>query len=351
MVLAGGFVAATAAVACGRTPAPAMSPAPVSPRLQCVPAAVPAGPITVAIAWPSDPVAAPSLSPAVSRLLSQIASSAVAAGCVSPRPGERMDGPDTVVVRRASDGGARDLLDQGTDILVTRDRPVVAYAADRPGVVLVPLVWDRVYVLVVRHQGELPDSAANTLRVALASDAFHADAQAFGAGRAVPDIACLAGTVRATPVPVAPGAPDGRVLDAARILYSEDDSVARFLAERIAVLASTRSSLVAGAAPALFRAGAEVYATGVSAKEFPAAVSDGSGAAYIVAIPSPAPASCGGAGALPANASGPATQTGDLRPAIVPLVETRAWAIVRRDAVSRIAAIGDRVVVAEDRAP
>jgi hypothetical protein len=82
--------------------------------------------------------------------------------------------------------------------------------------------------------------------------------------------------------------------------------------------------------------GTEMYATGLPASEFPRAVKDASGTAYIVAIPSVTLPSCGEARAFPA---------------VVPLIETRAWAIVRRDAVSRIAALGGQAVVAEDRAP
>jgi hypothetical protein len=126
------------------------------------------------------------------------------------------------------------------------------------------------------------------------------------------------------------------VPNAERILYDQEDSVARFLAERMAVLASTGSSLLAGVAPALGRMGTETYATGLPAGELPRAVVDATGAAYIIAIPSATPLLCGEARRLPA---------------IVPLIETRAWAIVRRDAASRIAALSGRPAVAEVRAP
>ena len=279
----------------------------------------------------------------VPRLLGQIRAAGAAPECVTA-------GQDTVVVRRVSDRGARDPLDQGADIPVTRDRSVVAYAAGNPGLVSVPLPWDRVYVLVVRHQPGLPDSAANPLRAALASDAVHADARAFGAGVVLPDTVCGGDTAHlSAAVASLPAA--GKMPGAARILYDQEDSVARFLAERVAVLASTGSSLLAGVAPALGAMGEEMYATGLPARDLPRAVMDASGAAYIVATPSPGPRSCGETGAFQASAPRVIMQSGGRQAAMVPLIETRAWAIVRRDALSRIAALGGRAVVAEERAP
>jgi hypothetical protein len=254
-------------------------------------------------------------------------------------------------VRRVSDRGARDALDQGADILVTRDRLVVAYATGRPGLVPIALPWDRVYVLVVRQQASSPDSDANPLRAALASDAVRADARAFGAGMVVPDTICGGDAGHAAHAAVAPLVADGQVRGAAHILYDQEDSVARFLAERIAVLASTRSSLLAGVAPALGRAGTEMYAMGLPASELPRAASDTSERAYIVAIPLRTPPSCGDDAAFPPSAPGFTIASGDRQTATVPLIETRAWAIVRRDAVSRIAALSGRAVVAEDRTP
>ncbi len=338
-------MAVAGAAACGKTymPAPSPGPVPAGRAAACTPAIAPAGPIAVAIAGPPDSLGANDPAAAVPRLLSQIAAAAAAAAvpeCVSPGPagpgGSPADGQDTIVVRRVGDRGARDALEQGADIVVTRDRSVVAYAAGHPGLISVPLPWDRVYVLVVRHQPGRTDSAADPLREALASDAIHADARPFRAGTVLPDTSCGGDAAHPASVAVAPLPSAERAPGAARILYDQEDSVARYLAERVAVLASTGSSLLAGVAPALGRMGTEMYATGLLASELPRAVMDASGAAYIVANPSVTPPSCGEARALPA---------------VVPLIETRAWAIVRRDAVSHVAALGGRAVVAEDRAP
>ena len=292
----------------------------------------------VAIAGPSDPGGARGPASAVPRLLNHIASSAAVSGCVSPTPSEpggmAMGGHDTVVVRRVSDRGVRDVLDQGTDILVTRDRLVVAYAADRPGLELVSLPWDRVYALVIPHQPAVADSAADPLRVSLASDAVHADARAFGTEKVLVDSTCRADTALATQEASTPRAAADRVRDATHILYDQDDSVAQFLAERIAAFASTRSSLLAGPAPLLGRGSAEMYATGLPAGALAAAVMNGSGVAYIIASRSLGPASCDDASALPVDAPSLVLQTGGQPLAIIPLIETRPWAIVRRDAIS-----------------
>jgi hypothetical protein len=338
----GGFVGVAGTAACGKSyrPAPPPGPVPAGQSAACAPVTAPAGPISVAFAGPPDSVGASDPAAAVAALLTQIAAAAIAPACVNPRPARPIDttedGQDTVVVRQVGERGARDALDQGADIVVTRDRSVVAYAADNAGLVSVPLPWDRVYVLVVRPGPAWRDSVADSLREALASDAVHADARAFGAGRVSPGTVCSGDSAHPASAAVAPPPAARRTPGAARILYDQADSVSRFLAERMAVLASTSSSLLAGMAPALGRMDTEMYATGLPAGELPGAVTDGSGGAYIIAIPSATLQLCGEAGALPA---------------IVPLIQTRAWAIVRRDGVSRIAALGGRPVVAEVRAP
>ncbi|MFI5248757.1 MAG: hypothetical protein ACHQTF_02240 [Gemmatimonadales bacterium] len=342
------------AAACGKAYAPALSLDTVPLAVPCAPAKAPAAPMAVTIAGAPESPGVSDPASVVQRLLSQIGAAGAAPACVGPGPAERGGmanaGQDTVVVRRVSDRGARDALDQGADIMVTRDRSVVAYAAGNPGLVSVPLQWDRVYVLVMRRQPGQPDSAAIPLGAALASDVVHADARAFAAGMVLPDTVC-GGDATHPSVAAAPLPASGRMPGAARILYDQDDSVARFLAERVAVLASTGSSLLAGVAPALSPMSAEMYATGLPARELPRALMDARSTAYIVAIPLPAAPSCGETGAFPASGPRMTMQSGDRQAAIVPLIETRAWAIVRRDAIPHIAALGGRGVVAEERAP
>jgi hypothetical protein len=327
--------------ACGRsyTAGPSTRPVPAG-QAACAAVTATAAPIAVAVAGPRDSAGASDPAPAIPLLLSQIAAVADTPECAGPRPagpgGSVANGQDTVAVRQVSDRAARDALDWGTDILVTRDRSVVAYAAGRPGLVSVPLSWDRVYVLVLHPQPGRPDFVTDSLREALASDVVHADARAFGSTWVLPDTACDDDAADRAKAVVGPPSAAGRVPRAARILYDQEDSVARFLAERIAVLASTGSRLLAGVTPALGRMGTEMYVMGLPAGELPRAAMDAGAAASIIAIPAVTPRLCGEAPALPA---------------LVPLIETRAWAIVRRDAVSRIAALGGRAVVTEVPAP
>src|SRR5437899_3236642 len=55
---------------------------------------------------------------------------------------------DTLVFRFAASGDARDLLDAGVDLLVTRDRALRDYAASLNSFTVVALPWDRTYVFV-----------------------------------------------------------------------------------------------------------------------------------------------------------------------------------------------------------
>ncbi|MGH7607682.1 MAG: ABC transporter substrate-binding protein, partial [Gemmatimonadales bacterium] len=60
---------------------------------------------------------------------------------------------DTLLFRIASSGDARDLLDAGVDLLVTRDPALRDYAAIQRGVVALELPWDRTYVFVTPEPG------------------------------------------------------------------------------------------------------------------------------------------------------------------------------------------------------
>jgi hypothetical protein len=133
----------------------------------------------------------------------------------------------------------------------------------------------------------------------------------------------------------------GRLRDTGRVVFDEADPVARFLAERVAVLASTRSAQLSAVAPTLDPSGAEMSVTGLSSRVFTHALQDGRSAAFIVMIPSAASLSCADApppGATPAGAG----------PGIIPLIETRAVAIVRLDLAARIASAARSASVVVD---
>jgi hypothetical protein len=190
-----------------------------------------------------------------------------------------------------------DLLDAGAAALVTRRPSVLAYAAGGRDRIALPLAWDRVYVALLAPASvarPLVDTLAG-VRAALARDAVRAEAR----GAEPPYWWETRATCRGQPWPER--APVGH-----RIVYPAADSTARELAERaVALPAAARLQLVA---------------VGLGASELTRALAAGGEVAYIVPYPRPSPAACGAVPARPRGAL------------IVPLVETRARAVLRRGA-------------------
>jgi hypothetical protein len=186
---------------------------------------------------------------------------------------------------------ARDAIDSGVDVLVTADPATVAYAATRPDYESAPLAWNRLYLLVL-PKGRGATGGGEALRVDLATNAVRVDArpaQSHGCGAVAPVIG-----------------PGSR----GRIVYAEGDSVARALAERLVALAPRPGFL----APLTLALDDDtLQARGIPADSLPAAVADGQDAGYIVSTPFPV-------------LSPPCPDA----PGILPLIETRAHAIVRR---------------------
>lgn len=191
---------------------------------------------------------------------------------------------DTIVFKLAAGGDARDLLDAGVDLLVTRDRALRDYAATLQDHSVVALPWDRTYVFVTAQAG---GSRFEGLELAVRAEARRAeggswwlDLRACGMGQTV-------------------SSPDstGR----RRILYSRSDPTARELAGRLAALT-------------------QAVATGRAADDFSLALAAGKDWGYVVALPrAPADVCRSAKDLLP---SWPGTFTA--------LVDTRPTAIVRR---------------------
>ncbi len=197
------------------------------------------------------------------------------------------NGGDTLVFRFAPGGDARDLLDAGVDLLVTRDRALRDYAATLKNFTVVALPWDRTYVFVTPEAG---GTRYDGMEQAVRAEArrpegsfWWSDLRPCGMG----------GTGGSSSPPTSTGQ--------RRILYSRADPTARELAGRLAAL--TR----AVAAPR-------------GPDDLSDAVSSGKDWGYIVALPRIAPDPCRVAQQL--LPSWPAT--------ITALVETRPTAIVRR---------------------
>jgi hypothetical protein len=199
---------------------------------------------------------------------------------------------DTLVFRLASAGDARDLLDAGVDLIVTRDRALRDYAATLKDRAVVALPWDRTYVYVTpQAEGGRPrfDGLEQAVRAEARSpegDGWWLDLRPCGLGGG--------GTATGSPPATTP-------TNQRRILYPRSDATARELAGRLAAL--TRG-----------------VATARSNDDFKAAVAAGKDWGYVVAVPRMTADPCRTARSL--LPEWPAT--------ITALVETRPTAIVRR---------------------
>src|SRR5262249_20706920 len=183
---------------------------------------------------------------------------------------------------------ARDLLDAGVDLLVTRDRALRDYAATLQNYAVVPLPWDRTYVYISATTG---DTRYDGLEEAVRSDARRAEG---GSGSWWRDFkGCGLGQDSV------PAVTTGQH----RILYTRGDPTARELAGRLAALT-------------------HAVATSRAADDFRAALAAGKDWGYVVALPRVTADVCRSARDLLPG-----------WPAIVtPLVDTRPTAIARRGA-------------------
>jgi hypothetical protein len=213
-----------------------------------------------------------------------------------------------LVVRSGPD--ARDAIDSGVDLLLTSDPVALSYTSTRPDYDVVPLPWSRTYALAVplRSAGAVaeplssPDSVA--FRTSLARDAVRADARASES-----PVWWTKGCENTQP-PVAAPPVAGRQ----SIAYRADDPVARGLAERLVAV------------------GRRATASALSAAEFNRALYAGNGLGFIIALPKPSIAPCFDLTAL--SSSAPWLGAGPIADALVPLVDTRDRAVMKRDRVS-----------------
>jgi len=191
---------------------------------------------------------------------------------------------DTLVFKFAASGDARDLLDAGVDLLITRDRALRDYAATLQNHTVVPLPWDRAYLFVTADAGARFD--AGGLEQAVRAEARRAEGGWWGDLRPCAIARDTAATASTGPH---------------RILYARGDPTARELAGRVAALTH---AVAAGRAP----------------DDFAAALSAGKEWGYVLALPRVTTDACRSAkDVLP---TWPASLTA--------LVDTRPSAIVRR---------------------
>jgi hypothetical protein len=205
-------------------------------------------------------------------------------------------------------GDPRDLLDDGVDLLLTRDAAALDYAATLPHVESVPLAWQRTYVLLTPHRSRaaaLPGDA----RQRLADDAVRGEARGaqepFWWQTSADCAASVGAPSRPQPAPLP------------RIAYDADDPVARDLAERFVGLARAAGA-DAQAVLAVERA------RGLTGAPLAAALRRGADAGYIVSLDKRPEDPCRELEALMETAPWLDTNT------VLPLVETRLRAVVRR---------------------
>jgi hypothetical protein len=171
------------------------------------------------------------------------------------------------VLRFGSRPGAdpRDLLDAGTDLLLTRDPRAVAYARGLDGWSHAPAGWDRVYLLLSSLYQVRDPAAVAGIRDELASGALR------GEGRPPePDLvswadrcsAARADSVRDTSVAAL----------RRRVVYPREDPAARALAERLVARAETHLTTLVG--PSAAPPGTTITAAGLDAPSFARALAE-----------------------------------------------------------------------------
>lgn len=216
-------------------------------------------------------------------------------------------------------GDPRDLLDRGVDLLLTRNRAALDYAGALPSLQSTPLAWERTHVLLSPGRVRGGPALSDDQREALARDAVRGEA------RGARGPFWWQGLAGCGVTPVA--APTGRSVFTPRILYDADDPVARDLAERFVGLVRAGTP---GAAPVLDvllpDRPRRTYqrATGLTGAALAEARRLTTDAGQVLAIDS-----------HPIDPCAELQRLADAVPwfdpeTIVPLVETRRYAVVRR---------------------
>lgn len=228
----------------------------------------------------------------------------------------------------------RDRLDEQTDLLVSSDPSVLAYASTRPDFMSVPLPWLRTHVLLSPARGSLhPDTPAPpaltpAARRALADDAVRGEArgaegpfwwESFAACASSPPVGRSRSIVGRTAV------------TGTRIVLRASDSVAADLAERLVGLTAFDDAETTGLLDTLFPAGpAGLWPAGLADVDFDVALAGGRDGGYVVGLDRRPLDPCQQLRALTERAGWVARAGGRPGAAVVPLVDTRARAVVRR---------------------
>lgn len=211
-------------------------------------------------------------------------------------------GRPPLVFRQLIEGDLRDALDVPVDLLVTDDVAVLDYAGTRDDLVSGALPWNRAYALLLPARiGSGPEVAQGTLDREGLWRAVRSEARA-----AIPPYWWEARRGCETSEggePAPRPAPIRR-----RVAYQRGDATAQELADRLVALGAL---------------GSRVVAVGLAPREFASARQAGTEWAYVVSLPRQVLDPCRSARRLlPA----------DYAATVVPLVDVRSHAVVRRGA-------------------
>jgi hypothetical protein len=215
-------------------------------------------------------------------------------------------------------GDARDLLDQGVDLLLTRDPATVEYAATLPQFQSVPLAWQRTHVLLAPGRSRSAALLSEDARHVLADDAVRGEAR----GARGPFWWQETTDCEVTRSPL----PDHSSL-IPRIVYDGTDGAARDLAERFVGLSRASDPAATAFLNALLPdRPRRTYqrAVGLTGEALARTQWRGADAGYVTSVDSRSVDPCQDLRALMDRAPWLDPET------IVPLVETRLQAIVRR---------------------
>jgi hypothetical protein len=265
---------------------------------------------------------------------------------ITVRPAFDNKGP-VITFRETSAYDTRDLLDNVIDVMLTTDPAVLEYAAGRSQLATVALPWNRTYLLLSTsrveaiRRGTLPRDISSDLSAGLARDAVRSDARGSRSPFWWTNLSHC-GTLSAT-IPGLPPFPRGDDASTGqyRVLYDLDDPTARDLAQRIVALAATdptaspEAASIISAVPGLSSGPARLVAEGATTGELNSSLRRGSAFAYIISVPRRPSDPCDEARQLVDRA--PWFAEIEISRAVIPLVDTRANAIVRRDQVELIA--------------
>jgi hypothetical protein len=215
-------------------------------------------------------------------------------------------------------GDQRDLLDQQVDVLLTRDPATLDYAATLPQFQTLPLPWQRTHVLLTPGRARSSPTLSEDARQVLADDAVRGEAR----GARGPFWWQMLSDCDVAPPPPAPSLPP-----TPRVVYDATDGAARDLSERLVGLAGSSSPAAAAFLDVLLPDRPRrtfQRATGLTGEALALARRRGTDAGYVTSVDSRPLDPCRDLQALIDLGRWLDPET------IVPLVETRRTAIVRR---------------------